>query len=196
MNYIQIVCALNASAIPLFRYASGFLLWQILRQSRRRQENMEDISFPAITRYRRTHKKYIVISLLFSLIAILSIPLLPSIPDLKFTAPTKADYMKIVKLHHSDPKLVAAIITVESNWKPKAVSNKGAIGLMQVLPTSGKIYAGVSRADLFDPEKNIQVGCKILKMYQRQSKTLGEALAKYSGGAANYHRKVIKEMRG
>jgi soluble lytic murein transglycosylase-like protein len=67
---------------------------------------------------------------------------------------------------------------------------------MQVLPASGRFYAGLSVQDLFDVEKNIQAGCKILKIYQSQEKTLRAALHRYSGGASGYYEKVMRAMKG
>jgi soluble lytic murein transglycosylase-like protein len=107
---------------------------------------------------------------------------------------TRAELEIIIAVHHSDPKLVKAIIAVESEWNHNAVSKKGAIGLMQVMPSTAKGY-GVERHELFNPEKNIETGCRILKDYQRTSKTLHIALIKYSGGAKNYYQKVLKKMR-
>jgi soluble lytic murein transglycosylase-like protein len=93
-------------------------------------------------------------------------------------------------MNHQNSNLVKSIIQVESRWNSKAVSPKGAIGLMQVMPAS----AGLSREQLFCPEKNIIAGCKILKYYQRTSPDLRTALHKYSGGAEGYFEKVQKVL--
>lgn len=113
----------------------------------------------------------------------------------QFQPINKADLLKIITKNHPNPKLVSAMIQTESRWDSNAISLKGAIGLMQVLPESGKLYAGYSMDELFCPEKNIIAGCKILKMYQKNSPNLKVALAKYSGGAANYYERVMKKMR-
>ena len=67
---------------------------------------------------------------------------------------------------------------------------------MQVLPESGRHYAGISRFDLFCPEKNIIAGTKILKYYQKTSPNLKVALSKYSGNAKGYYQKVMKNIGG
>ena len=63
-----------------------------------------------------------------------------------------------------DPYLVASIIRQESGFEPATVSNAGAVGLMQIMPEEASRIASagglgaVTRADLFDPTKNIAVG--------------------------------------
>lgn len=57
-----------------------------------------------------------------------------------------------------DPKLVHSIIRAESDYNPQAVSSKGAVGLMQLMPSTAKAY-GVK--DLYDPIENIEGGSNI-----------------------------------
>ena len=93
-----------------------------------------------------------------------------------------------------DPNLVKSIISVESSWNPSALSSKGAIGLMQVHhPTWGHLW---TKEELRNPEMNIVAGTRILKDYIKQSRTLDEALHKYSGGASGYADKVRRRMKG
>ncbi len=97
-------------------------------------------------------------------------------------------------------KVIQAIIAVESNYRPHAVSTKGAIGLMQVrysvwhteLKKMGIIE---SEQCLLNPRKNIRAGTYILGQYLKSTNgNLEKTLKKYSGGAKNYYKKVIKEM--
>ena len=68
---------------------------------------------------------------------------------------------------------------------------------MQVMPASAKMVGlNYSKEDLKCPEKNIKAGTAILKYYQRTSRTLEEALNKYSGGAVGYAQKVLRRMKG
>lgn len=102
-----------------------------------------------------------------------------------------------ISYHHF--MLIPAIIKVESNGDAKAVSNKGAIGLMQIrysvwkkeLKKQGIIK---TRKCLFNPEKNVKAGKFILASYIKKSPNLEIALYKYSGGSKAYYNKVIKEL--
>jgi soluble lytic murein transglycosylase len=53
------------------------------------------------------------------------------------------------------PELIAALIDVESRWNPHALSNKGAMGLMQLMPDTARRYGAVQP---FDVEQNIAAG--------------------------------------
>lgn len=57
------------------------------------------------------------------------------------------------------PPIIQAIIQVESSGNPKALSKKGAIGLMQVMPSTGRSM-GYSKADLWNPKTNVEAGTK------------------------------------
>jgi soluble lytic murein transglycosylase-like protein len=79
------------------------------------------------------------------------------------------------------PQLVRAIIVVESAFNPKAVSKKGAVGLMQVLPKTARHY-GVSNA--LDPQQNIIAGTRYLRdLIARYGNNLELVLAAYNAGA-------------
>jgi hypothetical protein len=66
----------------------------------------------------------------------------------------------ISKTHGVDPQLVAAVMKVESDYNPRAISSAGALGLMQLMPATGKRF-GVS--EFFDPRQNIEGGVKYLR---------------------------------
>ena len=86
--------------------------------------------------------------------------------------------------HGVDPALVRAVIQVESGYQPRARSTKGAVGLMQVMPATGRQY-GISNLD--DPSSNIRAGVTHLKaLLDRYPLTL--ALAAYNAGAAAVER--------
>lgn len=82
--------------------------------------------------------------------------------------------------HQVDPKLVHAIIQVESDYNPAAVSNKGAMGLMQLVPATAQRY-GVNNP--FDPKQNIEGGVNHLKYLLDLFKgDLALSLAAYNAG--------------
>src|SRR6185503_5918747 len=63
-----------------------------------------------------------------------------------------------------DPNMILAIMAVESNFNPAAVSNKGAVGLMQVMPQWRKIL-GITE-ELNDINVSVRTGLQILGFYQ------------------------------
>lgn len=82
--------------------------------------------------------------------------------------------------HGMDPKLVKAVIAVESGWNPRAVSPKGAAGLMQLMPETARRY-GVQ--DVFDPQENVEAGTRYLKwLIDLFRGNLQLALAAYNAG--------------
>ena len=65
--------------------------------------------------------------------------------------------------------------------------------ISQEKPESAKMVGlNYTKHDLFDIDKNIEAGCKILKYYQDRTRTLEQALHLYSGGATNYAKKVLQ----
>lgn len=101
--------------------------------------------------------------------------------------PTAVDISRLVPLindaaraHGLDPKLVHAVIRAESGYNANAVSSKGAVGLMQLIPATAQRY-GVQ--DSYDPNQNIQGGTRylrdLLKMFNGNMEL---AIAGYNAG--------------
>ena len=83
------------------------------------------------------------------------------------------------------PALAIAVAKVESDLRPDAVSNKGAIGVMQIMPRTGLLEFGVKRKDLFNPIINIKIGVKFLdQLIKKYKGNIGVALSHYNGGSA------------
>lgn len=86
------------------------------------------------------------------------------------------------KRRNVNPLLVAAIVRAESAFDPSAVSSKGARGLMQIMPSTGK-RLGVAAHELFDAEINIEAGVSYLEQLRaRYSDDLQLILAAYNAG--------------
>jgi soluble lytic murein transglycosylase-like protein len=92
--------------------------------------------------------------------------------------------------HGLDPDLVLAVVSVESAFRPEAVSRKGAQGLMQLMPGTAR-ELGV--ADPFDPAANLDGGARYLSaLVARYGGDVSKALAAYNAGpgAVDKHRGV------
>jgi soluble lytic murein transglycosylase-like protein len=87
---------------------------------------------------------------------------------------------RVAEEHKLDDALIQAVIHAESGFNPSAVSDKGAIGLMQLMPATAKRYGIV---DPFDPLQNIRGGTKYLKdLWQMFDQDLELVLAAYNAG--------------
>jgi soluble lytic murein transglycosylase-like protein len=109
----------------------------------------------------------------------------PNAPSKPSKTPPKqiADLIeKSAQAHNVDPLLVQSIVKVESDYNPYAISNKGAEGLMQLMPPTARML-GVSNS--FDPKENIEAGVKYLKYLQGIYKDDRLALAAYNAGPKN-----------
>lgn len=85
--------------------------------------------------------------------------------------------------HSINPQLVAALIHVESAFNPRAVSRKGARGLMQLLPETARRFGVSRKRDLFNPAKNLEAGVKYLKwLTERFGGDIQKSLAAYNAG--------------
>jgi soluble lytic murein transglycosylase-like protein len=114
------------------------------------------------------------------------------------------------------PEFVLAVIRVESGGDPRAVSPKGALGLMQLLPTTGRAVAAElglrweGPQTLFDPVANVRLGVTYLERLRARYGNLAVALTAYNWGPTRvsdmlrrseripvgYSRRVLQACRG
>jgi soluble lytic murein transglycosylase-like protein len=87
----------------------------------------------------------------------------------------------VSEAHGVDPLLVRALIQVESNYQARARSRKGAMGLMQLMPSTARSY---NVRNPFDPRANIEAGIKHLKSLIDRFGRLELGLAAYNAGEA------------
>ncbi len=120
----------------------------------------------------------------------LLLPVIPSTPAAGTTSAKAAPAKPAVPLnevvasasaaYHLDPDLVNSVIHAESGFNVRAVSPKGARGLMQLMPSTAS-QLGVS--DSFDPEANVAGGSRYLReLLERYNFDLVKALAAYNAG--------------
>ncbi len=118
---------------------------------------------------------------------------LPELPrtywDGLFPKPYWTDLRKYSVLNGLDPYLVASLIRQESEFNPMAVSRANAVGLMQLLPLTGKRVAkeiklkGYNPSQLYTPAVNLQLGTRYFKsMVDKYGGQLEYALAAYNAG--------------
>ncbi len=82
--------------------------------------------------------------------------------------------------HRVDPALVRAVIAAESGWNPWAVSSKGALGLMQLIPGTARRF-GVG--DALNPQENLDGGVRYLRtLLERYNGDLIRSVAAYNAG--------------
>lgn len=96
---------------------------------------------------------------------------------------------KAAHRYQVDPDLIKAIIMAESNYDPNAVSKRGALGLMQLMPRTAKSL-GVEEP--FDPEHNIDGGVRYFRqLLDKFDGNVTLALAAYNAGS-----RKVREYRG
>lgn len=112
----------------------------------------------------------------------------PAIDKKQYTLEYPTLIQKYSKQYDLDPYLVASIIHVESGNRQDAESSVGAIGLMQIMPTTGEWIAGKLKIENFtteklkDPELNIQMGCWYLNFLKERFDSTDTVIAAYNAG--------------
>lgn len=147
--------------------------------------------------YRPVKKRRIVLAVVVSLIllgaAIFLVQLLGTVLERRsYRLVYPEDIAACAAEYELDPYLVAAVIHCESSNRPEAVSSAGAIGLMQIMPTTGEWIAGKLKVkdyqeeQLKTPQMNIRFGCWYLRfLLNRYEGNLAHTLAAYNAGHGN-----------
>lgn len=119
---------------------------------------------------------------------------IPSLPrpywDALFPRPYWSDLKRFSVANGLDPYLVASLIRQESEFNPAAVSRANAVGLMQLLPKTGKLVASQAKlkrynaSQLFTPTVNLQLGTRYFRgMVDKFGGSFEHALAAYNAGS-------------
>ena len=105
-----------------------------------------------------------------------------------------------MKTSNVAPSVALAVAEVESGFRSHVVSSAGAIGVMQIMPRTGRDVFGLSRDDLFEPKTNIRAGVTFLdRLIDRYEGRIDLALSHYNGGSrvtAGPQPKIIPATRG
>lgn len=113
----------------------------------------------------------------------------------KRVANEKANYytplvLKYARRYDLPANIVASVVWHESNYRKRSTSSCGAIGLMQVMPFPGRFPRG---SNPYDPEVNLNAGCRLLKGYLMQFKgDWHQALTAYNWGPAYVSRGMYR----
>ncbi len=86
--------------------------------------------------------------------------------------------------YNIDSALVASIINAESSFDKNKVSPKGAVGLMQIMPSTA-FYISPTSDNLFDTKTNIEIGVKYLSYLIQKFNDIDTALFAYNAGEGN-----------
>ncbi|MDB5095631.1 MAG: soluble lytic murein transglycosylase [Cyanobacteria bacterium RYN_339] len=135
--------------------------------------------------------KAVGIFLAVSSLLVIYLPELPGVGRLFYPLLYKDVIVAQAKAYNLDPLFVAAVIRQESGFRPHARSAVGAVGLMQLMPDTGRWAStkvgmkGFQVDQLEDPATNIRLGCWYLGYLFGQFKEPDKVLMAYNGGEGN-----------
>ena len=131
------------------------------------------------------------VALAIASLLVIYLPELPVVGKVFYPLHYREEIEKQARVYGLDPLFVAAVIRQESGFRPTARSAVGAMGLMQLMPKTGRWAAktvglkGFQDAQLEDPATNIRLGCWYLDYLFRKFKDPAKVLAAYNGGEGN-----------
>ena len=100
----------------------------------------------------------------------------------KTYVPYGAIIYREARRHNLPPELVAAVVEAESDFRPRLISHANAQGLMQIIPSTGRLMGA---GDLFNPAQNIAAGTKYLRYLHNRFSDQRMVLAAYNAGEGN-----------
>lgn len=141
----------------------------------------------------KTRKKSsFIVTIILLCITVFAFMQIPVVIKMVFPLYFKDTIYQYADEYKLPPELVAAVIKTESNFNVFAESNKGARGLMQITPSTGRWIAEKLKAEtynddmLFDPDVNIRFGCWYIKyLYNCYDNNMTLVFAAYNGGKGN-----------
>ncbi len=109
--------------------------------------------------------------------------------------------IKYSEKYDLSPVLVLAVAEAESQFNPFAVSKQNAKGLMQINPEANQqllIQEGIIKdaSELFDPDRNIEAGCFLLRRFINDTSDLNAALDRYLGADSTSYKAEIHQVMG
>lgn len=152
---------------------------------------------------------YLVLSLLGLLVVVVAVmKLIPESESLPDPMSLPQEHFQVYKIEHQseiaelaqrydlDPYLICAVINTESGWDATAKSHVGAVGLMQVMPSTAEWMVKKRLIDereypldqLADPRVNMEYGTCYLAYLMKRFNNLNKVVAGYNGGPANVER--------
>lgn len=145
-------------------------------------------------KFRTYFVRFMITAVLF-LVLLVALFQTPQVGRLYYPYRYRQDIEANAAIYGVDPYLVAAVIRVESKFNPDAVSRKGALGLMQIMPTTAEwIASQVGFSDfqeemLLDPEVNIRLGTWYLANLAKEFDGRTDVvIAAYNGGRGQVNR--------
>jgi soluble lytic murein transglycosylase len=109
--------------------------------------------------------------------------------------------IKYSEKYDLSPIMVLAVAEAESQFNPFAVSKQNARGLMQINPDANEkllVQEGIIKdtSELFDPDRNIEAGCFLLRRFINNSSDFNTALDKYLGAESTAYKAEIHQVMG
>lgn len=143
----------------------------------------------------KVSKKIIKIAIVFIFVVIICVT---TMFLLAYPTKYKSEIKKYSQKYNLPSSMIASVIKIESNYDKNALSEAGAIGLMQLLPSTAeeiaqKMNINFAVDDLYDVEKNIDFGCYYLRyLYDMFNGDVNNTLSAYNWGLNNVKTWILK----